>query len=583
MKSFNEYSKIGALWTNDDARGILIKYFPDIEKKMSQFFDIKLDTVPQYISKRMNEEELPDAFLEQILKDLLAVKINEEEPSIQPSEQYESEDIVMGSAKVRYEIKVEKWDFIEISFEGPSHGNPFVDVHIEAVFSSDDQKIRVPGFYDGNGIYRIRFMPETEGNWGFMSQSNARSLHSIQGNFEVVGPSPNNHGPVRVSNQYHFAYQDGTVYLPFGTTLYAWTHQDEDLEEQTIRTLSQHCFNKVRMCVFPKSFQFNSNEPRFYPFEGSITSGWDFHTFYPEFFHHLEKRISQLCELGIEADIILFHPYDRWGYAEMPSSSDDRYLKYMVSRLAAYRNVWWSLANEYDVMWAKGEEDWERFGAIVKDNDPYGHLLSNHNMMTFYDYSKSWVTHCSIQRIDVYKTSESTLEWRKKWNKPVLIDECGYEGDIDQGWGNITGEEMVRRFWEGAVRGGYVGHGETYYNENEILWWSKGGALSGESPSRIAFLKKIIEHTPTGRLEPLESDWDVPRAGIEGEYYLYYFGSSQLKFRYFNMTPGYHFKAEIIDTWNMTIESVPGALEGKFCVHLPGRPYIALRLTRIHS
>ena len=27
---------------------------------------------------------------------------------------------------------------------------------------------------------------------------------------------------------------------------------------------------------------------------------------------------------------------------------DDRYLRYVVARLAAYRNVWWSLANEYD-------------------------------------------------------------------------------------------------------------------------------------------------------------------------------------------------------------------------------------------
>jgi hypothetical protein len=51
-----------------------------------------------------------------------------------------------------------------------------------------------------------------------------------------------------------------------------------------------------------------------------------------------------------------------------------------------------------------------------------------------------------------------------------VIDECAYEGDIDQGWGNITGEEMVRRFWEGAVRGGYVGHGETYLHPEDILW-----------------------------------------------------------------------------------------------------------------
>jgi hypothetical protein len=50
------------------------------------------------------------------------------------------------------------------------------------------------------------------------------------------------------------------------------------------------------------------------------------------------------------------------------------------------------------------------------------------------------------------------------WGKPVVIDECGYEGDLENGWGKISGEEMLRRFWEGAIRGGYVGHDETYWD-----------------------------------------------------------------------------------------------------------------------
>ncbi len=37
----------------------------------------------------------------------------------------------------------------------------------------------------------------------------------------------------------------------------------------------------------------------------------------PAFFAHLEQRIADLRALNIEADLILFHPYDRWGYATM--------------------------------------------------------------------------------------------------------------------------------------------------------------------------------------------------------------------------------------------------------------------------
>jgi len=33
---------------------------------------------------------------------------------------------------------------------------------------------------------------------------------------------------------------------------------------------------------------------------------WDFARFNPEFFRHYEKRLAQLRDLGVEADIILF-------------------------------------------------------------------------------------------------------------------------------------------------------------------------------------------------------------------------------------------------------------------------------------
>ncbi|MGB3329751.1 MAG: DUF5605 domain-containing protein [Thermomicrobiales bacterium] len=224
--------------------------------------------------------------------------------------------------------------------------------------------------------------------------------------------------------------------------------------------------------------------------------------------------------------------------------------------------------------WA--EADWERFAAIVQRDDPSRHLLSIHNCRPFYDHSRPWVTHASIQRQDVYKTAESTTEWRAQWGKPVVIDECAYEGNIDQGWGNISGEEMTRRFWEGAVRGGYVGHGETFVDPDDILWWAKGGTLHGTSPARIAFLRQVMEDGPDA-LEPVTIDWDVPRAGVEGVYYLYYFGFNQPTYRRFLFDPSVRYTVDLIDTWAMTIERLPGTVSGRFRVELPGRPFMAIR------
>ncbi|MHC6219004.1 DUF5605 domain-containing protein [Arthrobacter sp. MMS24-S77] len=496
-----------------------------------------------------------------------------------PSRDYEQGSVVRGSAVAEYPTAAAALERFELTLAGPSHGNPFTDVELRAVFTSPSgETLGVPGFYDGDGAYRVRLLVPEAGEWTFTTTSNARSLDAVAGAFTAGEAVAGAKGVVRVAETFHFAYENGTPYLPIGTTSYAWTHQGDALEKQTLDTLAAGPFNKMRMCIFPKSYLFNENEPEFYPFEGSLAAGFDYDRPNPEFYRHLEHRIGQLEELGIEADLILFHAYDRWGFSTMSPGQDDRYLKYVVARLASHRNIWWSLANEYDLLFRKTTEDWERFAGIVQGNDPNGHLLSIHNCHAFYDYSRPWITHSSIQRQDVHKTAEFTGEWRERWQKPVVIDECAYEGNIDQGWGNITGEEMTRRFWEGAVRGGYVGHGETYMHPADVLWWAKGGELHGSSPERIAFLRRILKETPGGFLEPLPSAWDVPTAGIRHEYEISYFGFNQPTYRNFVMPAGRRYEVDIIDTWNMTIETLPDAAEGRFRLELPGRQFIAVRL-----
>jgi hypothetical protein len=426
-----------------------------------------------------------------------------------------------------------------------------------AEFRHEHRVIHIDGFEDGDGIHKLRFMPDTPGEWTYTTSAGE------SGRFQVTPPSRGNHGPVHVSNTFHFAYADGTPYIPIGTTCYAWTHQGDALETQTLATLRSAPFNKLRMCIFPKHYAYNDNEPELYPFVGA--------QFNPLFFQHLEQRIQQLCQLGIEADLILFHPYDRWGYSKMSREADDRYLRYVVARFAAYRNVWWSLANEFDLMKSKEMSDWDRFFRIVEESDPYGHLRSIHYSKTMYDLSRPWVTHVSMQDDDFGKT----IAWRNAFRKPLLYDECKYEGNIHQRWGNISAREMVRRFWLGVTQGAYVGHGETYLHPRDILWWSKGGVLHGESPRRIAFLRRILEQAPPGGLNPTGEYY--PSAGQPGRYYLYYFDYHQPIDYEFDLPSTSSYRADLIDPWNMTIIPIPGSFSGKFKLKLPGKPYLAIR------
>lgn len=71
-------------------------------------------------------------------------------------------------------------------------------------------------------------------------------------------------------------------------------------------------------------------------------------------------------------------------------------------------------------------------------------------------------------------------------------------------WGDLSAEEMVLRFWVGFTLGGYVGHGETYVNPEEVRWWSKGGQTHSESTPRIAFLHQVFEQAPAAGLTAIE-------------------------------------------------------------------------------
>lgn len=469
---------------------------------------------------------------------------------------------------------VERWGVFEVSLQGPSSPHPFVNVRLGARFRYRNRVVDVDGFYDGESTYRVRFMPDEIGEWSYVTSSNVAALDARAGAFTVIAPSPSNHGAVRVRYATHFGYDDGTPYIPMGTTAYAWTHQGDELEEQTLQTLRSGPFNKIRMCLFPKSYTYNSNEPVYYPFERDAGGKNDFARFNPAFFQHLEKRIRDLQNLGIEADLILFHPYDRWGYNAMEPEVNDRYLRYTVSRLAAYRNVWWSIANEWDLVKTKNVTDWDRFFRILQESDPYQHLRSIHHSVVLYDHAKPWVTHVSLQGSDLEKAREYVAAYRK----PVIYDECKYEGNIPQRWGNISAQELVRRFWLGTVSGAYVGHGETYLDPKNILWWSRGGLLKGDSPKRIAFLRSILEAGPAEGLNSTSSYY--LGAGQEGRYYLFYFDVNQPAEYEFDLAKGPQYRADIIDPWEMTITAVPGTFSGKFKMKLPGKPYLAVRFER---
>ncbi|MDE6974275.1 MAG: DUF5060 domain-containing protein [Lachnospiraceae bacterium] len=512
-----------------------------------------------------------------------------------------------------------QYETFELTFLGEEPEGSHAQVDLKGQFTCGKETKTVDGFYAGNGVYKVRFYPSEAGEYEWKVTGN------VTGEGREVceaadADDGNGKGIVRVSGL-HFRYEDGKWYRPFGTTIYALVHQEKELIDTTMETLKKAPFNKVRFCVFPKHYDFNHNDPEFYPFE-QTDGKWEVHKPVPAYWDALERRIKELSDMGIEGDLILFHPYDRWGFAGLGKEDSFVYLDYLLRRLSSMPNLWWSLANEYDLMPDYKWEDWEDFGRFVAAHDPYGHCLSNHNCMAYWDFSQKEITHCRIQDTNVNEVPEL----QERYGKPVVFDECRYEGNIIHSWGNISAKEMVRRFWTAVCCGGYCTHGETFYSEDEVLWWAKGGTLKGESPARIAFLKEIVDALPgpieflgegigkmtAGQLLSMKENGAPPemrqnffamamlnlskdrirsflakeRAALGHcgkEAYLKFMERQCAVITALELPDEGDYRIEVIDTWEMKRKTVKENVRGRVEIELPGKEDMAILAVKTGS
>ena len=519
-----------------------------------------------------------------------------------------------------------QYEMNEWSFPGAEPEGSWAETDLTADFTISGKTAAVRGFYAGNGTYRVRFYPEAAGVYQVrVTGTGLGGAECFEA--ECLPAAEGKHGLVRADGT-HFRCADGTWFCPFGTTVYALSHQEDGLVERTFAALSENPFNKVRMCIFPKHYDYNHNDPPCYAFlrkEGAPEEAagytaddplqWDVHRPNPVFWDRLEGHIARLGELGIQADLILFHPYDRWGFSKFRREEAAVYLDYLTRRLSAFPNVWWSLANEYDLMDYQ-TADWLYFAQYIHDHDPYGHLLSNHEMIIPWDYANENTTHICHQTRAVDMLSPEIT----KFGKPLMVDEMGYEGDLTQGWGNLSGRQLVRQFWQVCTQGGYATHGETFRNPDDIIWWAKGGTLTGDAPARIRFLREILEEiggpltfrgrdvteeqfyamrtriplsaaegNPVLRLM-LTAPWEQAKglvlgsraffAGYGEQAFLKYYDLQCVRTGTIELPETGSYRIEVIGTWEMTRTVVRENANGTVEIDMPGREGMAILAVR---
>lgn len=452
---------------------------------------------------------------------------------------------------------------IEISFRGEERIPVGPEAPVTVRFRhAAGFEIDVDGFWDGDTDYRVRFLPEREGAWTWSVESSLTDVDGVSGSFEVGAGS--GHGAVRVAETFHFAHADGTPFRPVGGTVYNWIHQNEPLVSDTISSFADAGLNKLRFMVFPQAGGSVEHAPSLMPFEKTDGS-WDVTRPVPEFFQRLDGLVRALGEAGIEADVLMLNAYDRgvFGLNELTEAEDEIYTRYLVARLGAEPNVWWSLCNEYDQL-ERSDARWDRLGQFVADIDPHQHPRSIHNWVQIFDHNRPWVTHASIQNGSATSEFGRARLYRDVYRKPIVLDEIKYEGDAQARWGRLSAGELVDRFWITTVEGCYASHGESFELDDGSLHIVEGGRLQGESPERLGFLRSVLDDLVVPGLDPIDK-WEDPEygAGWAPDQYLIYLGSSapaEWRIRIpinhaADRKPrdGDEYVVDVIDTWNMTI------------------------------
>jgi hypothetical protein len=131
--------------------------------------------------------------------------------------------------------------------------NPFADVMVEAGFTSPaGETVTVPAFYDGEGVWRVRFNPGEAGRWTYRTLSRPGDPDlETEGTFEVAERDHRGFLKATPGRAWGFSYESGEPVFLLGDTVYhlfGMAHCGVDVES-FLRRRAEQGFNLLRVRV----------------------------------------------------------------------------------------------------------------------------------------------------------------------------------------------------------------------------------------------------------------------------------------------------------------------------------------------
>jgi len=340
----------------------------------------------------------------------------------------------------------EKWQVIDIEFEAKiKTDNPFAIQFGAELKSNLGKTMNVPGFYNDDNTWVIRFCPPKEGTWTFITWSTESKLTGKSGSVEVsANTKKDEHGPVVISktDKQKFEYADGTPYFLLAFELdwlFALDAENKDRiprTEEIVSEIAKNGFNQVIMNVYAYDAMWgdrsqlkpehNYAKPKVFPY-GGTNENPDYSRLNIHFFKHLDRVMDHLDEKEVISHLMIYVWNKKVNWPKPESEADNLYFDYVVKRYQAYPNLIWDISKE---ALSYGRDDINYITRRIdrlRRLDAYGRLLSVHD----YGYCKAFpgkVDFISIQNwnTDIYNVMKEVAE--RHPSQPIFnIEHGGYE------------------------------------------------------------------------------------------------------------------------------------------------------------
>ncbi len=458
---------------------------------------------------------------------------------------------------------------IELSYQtSHAYADPFNEVQLDVLFSTPEGKeLRIPAFWAGEGIWRVRFAGQQAGRYRFVThcsdQGNA-DLHQQEGELDVQPYTGEHrlytHGPLRIAaDQRHLEHRDGTPFFWLGDTwwmsLCKRLHWPDDFQKLLADRVAQG-FTVVQLVagLYP-------DMPAFDP-RGANEAGFpwtaDYRQINPTYFDMADRRIAALVEAGVVPCIVAC-----WGYFAVWMGAErlQQHWRNLVARYGAYPVVWclagettmpYYLATNRDEARAQQRQVWTEFATYVHQLDPYQHPLTTHPSATARDELED----ASLLDFDFLQTGHGedgliartftlvTDSYNATPRMPVIDGEPCYDGIFE------AGRQEVQRllFWacmlSGAAGHTYGANGLWQLNSSEepygpsptgVSWgdtpWDEAAQLPGAR--HIGLGKQLLERYQWWKFTP-HTEWCSPHANTQDPFLPYAAGiPGQVRLIYF--------------------------------------------------